>query len=1121
MRTDNVWENRAGGYIETTKPSGYDILIKGTDKYLNFAIISGATGYGFRDNSGTMEYKNSGGSWAGIGTGGGDMLLGTAQTVTAAKTFNTGTLISPDITGGTAVGSKITYKSTTGIGTPTGIAHQWTGGTNGATVIATMLNNGNVGIGTTSPMYKLDLGDTSLDGNTLRFGVGTRNSTGAQYPAKIDLYVYDANPVNQYLRFYVPNANPNGATEADRQTLGMVINGNGNVGIGTTNPQQALHVFSATNYTGIFISGGSAPNLGFAQSTGITPTWKVGISGNDGTAFSISSGAANTDKLLINSSGNVGIGTTSPSDILSVESNTASTNVMSHFYANGSNSLGGVTVSGTGNGNVYSTMGFGLMTGGAFQRGWAYEYRQGSPQYSFVFRQNDRGAGSGTWYDRLIFDDGTPVTPIHITNTSGMTIPGNVGIGTTNPLSKLEVNGVAAFSLGTALLPSHSFSGDLNTGMWSSGADTINFSNGGAEKVRIDINGNVGIGTTTPTSVLHLKAGTATAGTAPLKFTSGTLLTTPEAGTIEYDGTHLYFTAANAGTRYQLDQQGGGAGDMVLASAQTNSGIKTFLDTTMKLRNVANTFDGYFVNTNTADRIYTLQNRAGTLADDTDLALKANLISPTFTGTPAAPTATAGDSTTQLATTAFVQSAVRSVPSKEASKYATTAALATVTYYNGVANDGVGATLTGVGLGAITLDGNTPIVGDRLLVKNQVSTFQNGIYTVTIVGTAGTVFVITRALDFNQSQDVKTGAATYVTSGATLVATTWDVNSADSPVIGTDAITFIQSAGPGSIIAGTGIGISGVTVSIDSTVATLTGSQALTNKTYNGNTWTAGTGVLTIAAAKTLTVNNTLTLAGTDTSTLNIGTGGTLGTAAYTASTIYPLLAGLAGGQTIAGSTLTTENLTLRANAADLTTGAVIVSSSKEASSSTVGSVQLAGGLAVAKRIYALDMTVTNTITGTTSGNLVSGGALGTPSSGTATNITGLPATAVLAGTLGTGAYVMDTKLTVPQVLTTSNAIAASGNAATVPITYAVNTVTNNSAATLTITMTTTSSIDGQKCIVRILDFSAAAQTITWVNTENSTISAPVTSNGSTTLPVTVAFMYNNATSKWRCVGFA
>jgi hypothetical protein len=56
-----------------------------------------------------------------------------------------------------------------------------------------------------------------------------------------------------------------------------------------------------------------------------------------------------------------------------------------------------------------------------------------------------------------------------------------------------------------------------------------------------------------------------------------------------------------------------GGGDMVLADAQTNTGIKTFLDTTMKLRNVANTFDGYFVNTNTADRVYTLQDSSDTL----------------------------------------------------------------------------------------------------------------------------------------------------------------------------------------------------------------------------------------------------------------------------------------------------------------------------------------------------------------------------------------------------------------------------------------------------------------------------------------------------------------------------
>ncbi len=54
--------------------------------------------------------------------------------------------------------------------------------------------------------------------------------------------------------------------------------------------------------------------------------------------------------------------------------------------------------------------------------------------------------------------------------------------------------------------------------------------------------GKVGIGQSVPTATLHIKAGSATAGTAPVKLTAGPLLTTPENGVFEFDGTHLYFT---------------------------------------------------------------------------------------------------------------------------------------------------------------------------------------------------------------------------------------------------------------------------------------------------------------------------------------------------------------------------------------------------------------------------------------------------------------------------------------------------------------------------------------------------------------------------------------------------
>jgi len=130
-------------------------------------------------------------------------------------------------------------------------------------------------------------------------------------------------------------------------------------------------------------------------------------------------------------------------------------------------------------------------------------------------------------------------------------------------------------------------------------------------------------------------------------------------------------------------------------------------------------------------------------------------------------------------------------------------------------------------------------------------------------------------------------------------------------------------------------------------------------------------------------------------------------------------------------------------------------------------------------------------------------------------------ASQITTGTFGTGAYTMDTRLTVPQILNTPATISVSSNAGTVTRANRINNFTNSSAATMTITMSTTSATDGDMVIVVILDASAAAQTITWVNTENSTVSVPTTSNGSTTLPLTVGFKWNSATSKWRCIASA
>lgn len=96
---------------------------------------------------------------------------------------------------------------------------------------------------------------------------------------------------------------------------------------------------------------------------------------------------------------------------------------------------------------------------------------------------------------------------------------------------------------GAAATPTYTYRNDTNTGYYSDAADTIKWSTGGTQRGTIDSTGRMFIkGTTAPTANVHIAAGTATASTAPIKLVTGTLLTTPEDGAIEYTQPLLYYT---------------------------------------------------------------------------------------------------------------------------------------------------------------------------------------------------------------------------------------------------------------------------------------------------------------------------------------------------------------------------------------------------------------------------------------------------------------------------------------------------------------------------------------------------------------------------------------------------
>ena len=403
--------------------------------------------------------------------------------------------------------------------------------------------NNRLGLGITAPSYQLHLLSTSgvdsvmfFDGGTLaNANLVTRADTTIKVPSVV---LSDRNDAYNILNsFYIsldratgPSwnnlfANRNDAIYVNNyqnkshhfvtnnvgsKGIRLTISGDGKVGIGTASPTASLEIQNNSSSSGLIVSGSS--------STDMVRITQLG----EGNAILVED-STNPDSspFLVAADGKVYIGmTTSSTSALNVNGNTL---LFGNIFINGTinraiqNSVAGralinfATVGDSyfNNGNL----GIGTITPESkldisAGTGSTIGLRILGETSRDLVRITQTGSGNA-----LVVEDSTnpDSTPFVIAND------GKVGIGTTAPSQLLTVNGIAAASIsfiaptlqGTTIYPDNDVDLNIRTRDGGGGTKSILFGTGNPlgvpfERMRIDQNGNVGIGTATPSSTLHV-----------------------------------------------------------------------------------------------------------------------------------------------------------------------------------------------------------------------------------------------------------------------------------------------------------------------------------------------------------------------------------------------------------------------------------------------------------------------------------------------------------------------------------------------------------------------------------------------------------------------------------------